>query len=57
MAPAYEYRSITGGLLRQTVDRGDPDAARWRVVTQAQPQRGRHARAAIRLEGLPTRTQ
>ncbi|MCS6848487.1 MAG: bifunctional phosphoribosylaminoimidazolecarboxamide formyltransferase/IMP cyclohydrolase [Anaerolineae bacterium] len=36
-APAYEYRSITGGLLRQTVDRGDPASARWRVVTQAQP--------------------
>jgi len=35
--PDYEYRSITGGILRQTVDRGDPASARWRVVTQSQP--------------------
>lgn len=36
-APIYEYRSITGGILRQTADRGDPANARWRVVTQTQP--------------------
>lgn len=35
--PAYEYRSITGGILRQTMDKGDPASAQWRVVTQAQP--------------------
>jgi phosphoribosylaminoimidazolecarboxamide formyltransferase/IMP cyclohydrolase len=33
----YEYRSITGGVLRQTVDKGDPLAAKWTVVSKAQP--------------------
>jgi phosphoribosylaminoimidazolecarboxamide formyltransferase/IMP cyclohydrolase len=36
-APAYEFRSITGGILRQSVDNGDPVTANWHVVTQAQP--------------------
>jgi phosphoribosylaminoimidazolecarboxamide formyltransferase/IMP cyclohydrolase len=36
-APAYEWRSVTGGILRQSVDKGDPAAAQWRVVTQTQP--------------------
>jgi len=36
-AVAYEYRSILGGMLRQTIDQGDPSDAAWRVVTQAQP--------------------
>ena len=36
-APAHEYRSITGGILRQSADKGDPATAQWRVVTQAQP--------------------
>ena len=34
---AYEYRSILGGMLRQTVDQGDPPCTKWQVVTQAQP--------------------
>lgn len=33
----YEYRSITGGILRQSVDKGDPGTATWRTVTTAQP--------------------
>jgi len=36
-AVAYEYRSILGGILRQTIDQGDPDCTTWQVVTQAQP--------------------
>jgi len=37
MPAAFEYRSVLGGMLRQTVDRGDPAEARWRVVTERQP--------------------
>jgi phosphoribosylaminoimidazolecarboxamide formyltransferase/IMP cyclohydrolase len=33
----YEYRSIIGGMLRQTVDQGDPHCTKWQVVTQVQP--------------------
>ena len=36
-AEAYELRSITHGVLRQTVDHGDPANAEWRVVSQRQP--------------------
>lgn len=33
-----EYRSVSGGFLRQDVDRGDPAAApEWRVVTKREP--------------------
>jgi phosphoribosylaminoimidazolecarboxamide formyltransferase/IMP cyclohydrolase len=37
LAPGYELRSITRGLLRQTADRGDPAGAEWRVVSRRQP--------------------
>ncbi|MFN3704982.1 MAG: bifunctional phosphoribosylaminoimidazolecarboxamide formyltransferase/IMP cyclohydrolase [Thermoflexales bacterium] len=33
----WEYRSVLGGLLQQSVDHGDPAGAEWRVVTQAKP--------------------
>jgi len=34
----YELRSVVGGFLGQSTDRGDPlDAAEWRVVTQRRP--------------------
>ena len=36
-AAEYELRSITHGVLRQTVDHGDPATAEWRVVTKRQP--------------------
>lgn len=32
-----EVRSVRGGLLVQSVDRGDPVGAAWRVVTQRKP--------------------
>ena len=35
--PEYELRSITRGVLRQTIDRGDPANAAWRVVTRRAP--------------------
>lgn len=35
--PAFEYRSIAGGMLVQTPDAGDPPETKWRVVTKRQP--------------------
>ncbi|MDR3577894.1 MAG: bifunctional phosphoribosylaminoimidazolecarboxamide formyltransferase/IMP cyclohydrolase [Anaerolineaceae bacterium] len=35
--PDFELRSITSGLLKQAVDRGDPAGTIWRVVSQRQP--------------------
>jgi phosphoribosylaminoimidazolecarboxamide formyltransferase / IMP cyclohydrolase len=34
---ALEYRSVSGGVLVQTRDAGDPDNTQWKVVTQRQP--------------------
>ncbi len=36
-AAAVEYRSITGGLLRQSVDVGDPANAEWKTVSAVSP--------------------
>jgi phosphoribosylaminoimidazolecarboxamide formyltransferase/IMP cyclohydrolase len=33
----WVLRSVAGGLLVQSVDRGDPPGVEWRVVTQRQP--------------------
>jgi phosphoribosylaminoimidazolecarboxamide formyltransferase/IMP cyclohydrolase len=34
----YELRSVVGGYLRQTIDRGDPpESPGWQVVTQREP--------------------
>lgn len=35
--PEDEVRSITGGLLRQTVDHGDPEGTEWKVVSSRHP--------------------
>ncbi len=35
--PQVEYRSIIRGVLRQSVDLGDPQNAEWKVVTERQP--------------------
>lgn len=35
--PDYEIRTITRGLLKQTIDRGDPEGTAWQVVSQRQP--------------------
>ena len=35
--PDYELRSITRGVLKQTIDMGDPDGIEWKVVSERQP--------------------
>jgi phosphoribosylaminoimidazolecarboxamide formyltransferase/IMP cyclohydrolase len=35
--PDFELRSITRGVLKQSVDHGDPPATTWKVVSQRQP--------------------
>ncbi len=35
--PAWELRSINRGLLKQTIDRGDPAGTGWKVVSERQP--------------------
>jgi phosphoribosylaminoimidazolecarboxamide formyltransferase / IMP cyclohydrolase len=35
--PLFELRSINGGILRQSVDLGDPADTAWHVVSQRQP--------------------
>jgi phosphoribosylaminoimidazolecarboxamide formyltransferase / IMP cyclohydrolase len=38
LSPEYELRSVNQGLLRQTLDQGDPaDAPEWKVVTKRRP--------------------
>jgi phosphoribosylaminoimidazolecarboxamide formyltransferase/IMP cyclohydrolase len=35
--PDYEIRSIARGLLKQTIDRGDPEGTQWQVVSKRRP--------------------
>jgi phosphoribosylaminoimidazolecarboxamide formyltransferase/IMP cyclohydrolase len=35
--PGFELRSITRGVLKQSVDFGDPQDAAWKVVSERQP--------------------
>lgn len=35
--PLYEYRSVVRGILRQSVDVGDPEGTAWQVVTERRP--------------------
>lgn len=37
LQPAYEYRSISGGMLRQSRDWGDPEGTAWKIVTSREP--------------------
>ena len=37
LTPDFELRSITGGLLKQSIDRGDPAGTEWKVVSDRQP--------------------
>jgi phosphoribosylaminoimidazolecarboxamide formyltransferase / IMP cyclohydrolase len=37
LSPDYELRSITGGILRQSSDAGDPADTQWKVASQRQP--------------------
>ncbi len=36
-APVYEFRSIRGGVLAQTLDRGDPVGTTWKVASKREP--------------------
>jgi phosphoribosylaminoimidazolecarboxamide formyltransferase/IMP cyclohydrolase len=36
--PLFELRSVNQGVLRQTVDQGDPPHTEWRVVSQRPPE-------------------
>jgi len=36
----WAVRSVVGGMLVQSVDRGDPPGVEWRVVTERQPTEG-----------------
>ncbi len=35
--PLYEYRSVVRGMLRQSLDVGDPEGVEWQVATERQP--------------------
>jgi phosphoribosylaminoimidazolecarboxamide formyltransferase/IMP cyclohydrolase len=37
MQPPWQLRSVTGGVLMQSVDHGDPPGVEWRVLTQRAP--------------------
>jgi phosphoribosylaminoimidazolecarboxamide formyltransferase/IMP cyclohydrolase len=37
VGPLYELRSVNAGILRQSVDLGDPPGTQWRVVTRSEP--------------------
>ncbi len=37
LQPLFELRSVNQGVLRQSVDLGDPQGTEWRVVTVRQP--------------------
>ncbi len=36
--PLFELRSVNQGMLRQSVDLGDPESTEWNVVSQRQPE-------------------
>jgi phosphoribosylaminoimidazolecarboxamide formyltransferase / IMP cyclohydrolase len=35
--PDFEYRSVNRGVLKQSIDRGDPAGTAWQVVSERQP--------------------
>ncbi len=37
LAPAFELRSVHAGLLKQSIDLGDPEDAQWKVASSRQP--------------------
>ena len=36
-SPSFELRTITGGLLKQSIDLGDPSGTEWKVASTRQP--------------------
>ena len=37
LSPDFELRSVAGGVLRQSLDRGDPPGTAWRTVSEREP--------------------
>jgi phosphoribosylaminoimidazolecarboxamide formyltransferase/IMP cyclohydrolase len=37
IVPNFELRTVNAGLLKQSLDRGDPPGSEWKVVTSRQP--------------------
>lgn len=37
IAPDYEFRSVNRGLLKQSIDHGDPAESEWKVVSKRHP--------------------
>jgi phosphoribosylaminoimidazolecarboxamide formyltransferase/IMP cyclohydrolase len=37
ISPNFELRAVTGGLLKQVIDFGDPAGTEWKVVSQRKP--------------------
>ena len=37
ISPQYEYRSVNRGMLKQTIDQGDPSEVNWHVVSKREP--------------------
>ncbi len=37
LEPPFEWRSVTRGLLKQSLDMGDPEGTSWQVVTTREP--------------------
>jgi phosphoribosylaminoimidazolecarboxamide formyltransferase/IMP cyclohydrolase len=37
LQPDFELRSVNGGILKQSIDRGDPEGSAWKVVSSRQP--------------------
>ncbi|HVN52893.1 MAG TPA: bifunctional phosphoribosylaminoimidazolecarboxamide formyltransferase/IMP cyclohydrolase [Anaerolineaceae bacterium] len=37
LSPDFELRSVNGGLLKQSIDAGDPPGTQWKVVSSRQP--------------------
>ncbi len=37
VTPAFELRSVVRGVLKQSIDRGDPEGTEWKVVSERAP--------------------
>jgi phosphoribosylaminoimidazolecarboxamide formyltransferase/IMP cyclohydrolase len=37
VTPSFELRSVVRGVLKQSIDRGDPEGTEWKVVSERQP--------------------
>ena len=49
----WEMRSVAGGVLLQSIDRGDPDDVRWQVVTRRDATEKEFATRIEKILGIP----